>query len=147
LIDCIYNTSADFDNTDYLRLSLSMQKLIIQGGRPLNGEITISGAKNAALPILCASLLTHESLKISNVPALHDISTMLSLLKQIGTGVATLQSSEVILTAAHLTSLTAPYEMVKTMRAAILVLGPLLARAGRSEYLITRGMCDWFATC
>jgi UDP-N-acetylglucosamine 1-carboxyvinyltransferase len=66
-----------------------MQKLIIQGGRPLNGEITISGAKNAALPILCASLLTHESLKISNVPALHDISTMLSLLKQIGTGVAT----------------------------------------------------------
>ncbi len=116
-----------------------MQKLIIQGGRPLNGEITISGAKNAALPILCASLLTHESLKISNVPALHDISTMLSLLKQIGTGVATLQSSEVILTAAHLTSLTAPYEMVKTMRAAILVLGPLLARAGEANISLPGG--------
>ncbi len=116
-----------------------MQKLIIQGGRPLNGEITISGAKNAALPILCASLLTHESLKISNVPALHDISTMLSLLKQIGTGVATLQSSEVILTAAHLTSLTAPYEMVKTMRAAILVLGPLLARTGEANISLPGG--------
>ena len=116
-----------------------MQKLIIQGGRPLNGEITISGAKNAALPILCASLLTHESLKISNVPALHDISTMLSLLKQIGTGVATFQSSEVILTAAHLTSLTAPYEMVKTMRAAILVLGPLLARAGEANISLPGG--------
>ncbi|MBP6366802.1 MAG: UDP-N-acetylglucosamine 1-carboxyvinyltransferase [Nitrosomonas sp.] len=116
-----------------------MQKLIIQGGRPLNGEIIISGAKNAALPILCASLLTHESLKISNVPALHDISTMLSLLKQIGTGVATFQSSEVILTAAHLTSLTAPYEMVKTMRAAILVLGPLLARAGEANISLPGG--------
>ncbi len=116
-----------------------MQKLIIQGGRPLNGEITISGAKNAALPILCASLLTHESLKISNVPALHDISTMLSLLKQIGTGVATSQSSEVILTAAHLTSLTAPYEMVKTMRAAILVLGPLLARTGEANISLPGG--------
>ncbi len=116
-----------------------MQKLIIQGGRPLNGEITISGAKNAALPILCASLLTHESLTISNVPALHDISTMLSLLKQIGTGVAASQSSEVILTAAHLASLTAPYEMVKTMRAAILVLGPLLARAGEANISLPGG--------
>ena len=64
-----------------------MQKLIIQGGIPLHGEITISGAKNAALPVLCAALLTQESLKISNVPALQDITTMLSLLKQMGTSI------------------------------------------------------------
>jgi len=116
-----------------------MQKLIIQGGIPLNGEIAISGAKNAALPILCAALLSQESLRINNVPALHDISTMLSLLKQMGTDISTPKSSEVVLKAAHLTSLTAPYEMVKTMRAAILVLGPLLARAGEANISLPGG--------
>ena len=107
-----------------------MQKLIIQGGMSLHGEITKKKEKNAALPVLCAALLTTEPLKINNVPALHDITTMLSLLKQMGMGITTHHSSEVVLAAAHLTSLTASYEMVKTMRAAILVLGPLLARAG-----------------
>ena len=116
-----------------------MQKLIIQGGLPLHGEISISGAKNAALPLLCASLLTEESLKIKNVPALHDIITMVSLLKQMGTHVTEHGNGEIVLSAAALTHLVAPYEMVKTMRAAILVLGPLLARAGEAEISLPGG--------
>jgi UDP-N-acetylglucosamine 1-carboxyvinyltransferase len=116
-----------------------MQKLIIQGGIPLQGEITISGAKNAALPVLCAALLTRESLKVSNVPALQDITTMLSLLKQMGTSITAHDSSEVVLSADKLTNLIAPYEMVKTMRAAILVLGPLLARAGEANISLPGG--------
>lgn len=116
-----------------------MQKLIIQGGVPLHGEISISGAKNAALPVLCAALLTGESLKITNVPALHDITTMLSLLKQMGTDIVAPSAGEVVLSAATLTNLVAPYEMVKTMRAAILVLGPLLARAGEAEISLPGG--------
>ena len=115
-----------------------MQKLIIQGGVPLRGEISISGAKNAALPLLCAALLTGESLKINNVPALHDITTMLSLLKQMGTDISG-SNNEVVLSAATLSQLIAPYEMVKTMRAAILVLGPLLARAGEAEISLPGG--------
>lgn len=116
-----------------------MQKLIIQGGRPLHGEIIISGAKNAALPVLCAALLTKETLKINNIPALQDITTMLSLLEQMGTSITDHRSSEVSLTAASLTHLVAPYEMVKTMRAAILVLGPLLARAGEANISLPGG--------
>ncbi|AEJ01878.1 UDP-N-acetylglucosamine 1-carboxyvinyltransferase [Nitrosomonas sp. Is79A3] len=116
-----------------------MQKLIIQGGKPLQGEITISGAKNAALPVLCAALLTRESLKVSNVPALQDITTMLSLLEQMGTSITAHDSSEVVLSADKLTNLIAPYEMVKTMRAAILVLGPLLARAGEANISLPGG--------
>ena len=116
-----------------------MQKLIIQGGVPLHGEISISGAKNAALPLLCAALLTGESLKINNVPALHDITTMLSLLKQMGTDISMHSHNEVVLSAATLSQLIAPYEMVKTMRAAILVLGPLLARAGEAEISLPGG--------
>ena len=116
-----------------------MQKLIIQGGMPLRGEITISGAKNAALPVLCAALLTTEPLKINNVPALHDITTMLSLLKQMGMDITSHNSSEIVLAATHLTSLIASYEMVKTMRAAILVLGPLLARAGEANISLPGG--------
>jgi len=116
-----------------------MQKLIIQGGIPLRGEIAISGAKNAALPVLCAALLTQESLKINNVPALQDITTMLTLLKQMGTSITAHNSSEVVLSAVELTNLVAPYEMVKTMRAAILVLGPLLARAGEANISLPGG--------
>lgn len=116
-----------------------MQKLIIQGGTPLCGEITISGAKNAALPVLCASLLTRETLQITNLPFLKDVTTMLALLEQMGTRVSTDSSSEVALTAAHLTNPLAPYEMVKTMRAAILVLGPLLARAGEANISLPGG--------
>jgi len=116
-----------------------MQKLIIQGGTPISGEVQISGAKNAALPILCTSLLTRETLKIKNVPYLNDIATMLSLLEQMGVSVSIDQESEVSLTAAHLSSLVAPYKMVKTMRAAILVLGPMLARAGEAQVSLPGG--------
>ncbi len=115
-----------------------MQKLIIQGGVPLNGEVVISGAKNAALPLLCAALLTQDTLKITNVPMLQDINTMLALLRQMGTRVdATPPAVE--LCADALTHLVAPYEMVKTMRAAILVLGPLLARAGEANISLPGG--------
>lgn len=116
-----------------------MQKLIIQGGTPLCGEITISGAKNAALPVLCASLLTRDMLQITNLPFLKDVTTMLALLEQMGTKVTANNPSEVTLTAAHLSNPLAPYEMVKTMRAAILVLGPLLARAGEANISLPGG--------
>ncbi|WP_025040729.1 UDP-N-acetylglucosamine 1-carboxyvinyltransferase [Nitrosospira briensis] len=115
-----------------------MQKLIIQGGEPLFGEVRISGAKNAALPILCASLLTGETLTIENVPHLNDVTTMLSLLEQMGIGVAA-NDDRTELTAARLSHLVAPYEMVKTMRAAILVLGPMLARAGAASVSLPGG--------
>lgn len=115
-----------------------MQKLIIRGGMPLSGEVRISGAKNAALPILCASLLTPETLTIDNVPYLNDVTTMLSLLRQMGIGI-TVDGKRTELTAAHLTHLVAPYEMVKTMRAAILVLGPMLARAGEAKVSLPGG--------
>ena len=115
-----------------------MQKLIIQGGIPLSGEIRISGAKNAALPILCASLLTDETLTIENVPHLNDVTTMLSLLGQMGISIAA-SNKEAELTAAHLSHLVAPYEMVKTMRAAIRVLGPMLARAGSARVSLPGG--------
>ena len=116
-----------------------MQKLIIQGGFPLQGQISISGAKNAALPILCAALLTRESLVVHNVPALQDITTMQSLLRQMGVDITAPTSSEIALSANHLSHLVAPYEMVKTMRAAILVLGPLLARAGEANISLPGG--------
>lgn len=116
-----------------------MQKLIIQGGTPLCGEITISGAKNAALPVLCASLLTRDTLQITNLPSLKDVTTMLALLEQMGTKVTANNSSEVIMAASDLSNPLAPYEMVKTMRAAILVLGPLLARAGEANISLPGG--------
>ncbi len=116
-----------------------MQKLIIHGGTPLSGEVYISGAKNAALPILCASLLTRETLRIENVPHLKDIITMMGLLEQIGINISIDKKFGISLTAAHLSSLVAPYEMVKTMRAAILVLGPMLARAGKAKVSLPGG--------
>ncbi len=116
-----------------------MQKLIIQGGSPLRGEIRISGAKNAALPVLCAALLTSDTLSIKNVPHLQDVTTMLSLLEQMGADILTNNQSEVELTATNLINPVAPYEMVKTMRAAILVLGPLLARTGEANISLPGG--------
>ena len=115
-----------------------MQKLIIQGGIPLSGEVRISGAKNAALPILCASLLTEETLFVENVPYLNDVTTMLSLLRQMGINVV-VDGTKAELSAGNLTHLVAPYEMVKTMRAAILVLGPMLARAGEARVSLPGG--------
>ncbi len=115
-----------------------MKKLIIQGGTPLRGDICISGAKNAALPVLCAALLSNNTLHIKNVPHLQDVTTMLSLLAQMGADIST-SESEVEITAANLTNPVAPYEMVKTMRAAILVLGPLLARTGEANISLPGG--------
>lgn len=115
-----------------------MQKLIIQGGVPLSGEVDISGAKNAALPILCASLLTSDTLTIENVPRLNDITTMLSLLRQLGVSILT-DGDGIRLTAETLANVVAPYEMVKTMRASILVLGPMLAREGAARVSLPGG--------
>lgn len=110
-----------------------MDYFVIRGGQPLQGRIAISGAKNAALPILAASLLTSEELRLQNVPHLNDITTMIELLGALGAEVAVDESGALCMTAAALSSRRAPYELVKTMRASILVMGPLLARFGRAE--------------
>ncbi|MSP87154.1 MAG: UDP-N-acetylglucosamine 1-carboxyvinyltransferase [Methylotenera sp.] len=115
-----------------------MDKLIIQGGNRLNGEITISGAKNAALPILCASLLAETPLQLSGVAALKDIDTTIKLLAIMGVKIAR-NGSEVRLDASEVASFEATYEMVKTMRASILVLGPLLARFGTARVSLPGG--------
>jgi len=115
-----------------------LEKLIIQGGSRLNGEVTISGAKNAALPILCASLLAETPLHLSSIAALKDIDTTIKLLDMMGVKV-TRNTSEVTLDASDVTSFEATYEMVKTMRASILVLGPLLARFGTARVSLPGG--------
>ncbi len=115
-----------------------MQKLVVQGGIPLRGEVRISGAKNAALPIMCASLLTSDVLQLSNMPDLHDIATMRKLLEQMGVKAA-VQGDEMTLHGAHVDKLEAPYDMVKTMRAAVLVLGPLVARFGEARVSMPGG--------
>jgi UDP-N-acetylglucosamine 1-carboxyvinyltransferase len=115
-----------------------MDKLLITGGYRLNGEINISGAKNAALPILCAGLLTADDVVLHNVPALQDVATMLKLLRQMGLSV-TQEDGVVTLNGGAISSLEAPYEMVKTMRASILVLGPLLARFGEAKVSLPGG--------
>src|SRR5919109_4207584 len=107
-----------------------MDKLKITGGRPLEGEVRVSGAKNAALPIMCAALLTTKPLTLTNVPQLRDVSTMAKLLAQMGVGVERAPEGRVVLHAPSIKDPTASYEMVKTMRASVLVLGPLLARCG-----------------
>jgi len=116
-----------------------MDRLCITGGQPLHGEVVISGAKNAALPILCASLLSADPIVLSNVPQLRDVDTMLSLLKRLGTRVEQHGQETVELSGANIDSLEAPYELVKTMRASILVLGPLLARFGQARVSLPGG--------
>lgn len=115
-----------------------MQKLAIQGGYRLNGEVRISGAKNAALPIMCASLLTADDLCLSNLPDMHDVATMTRLLQQMGVRVDSATQSATF-NAARVDKLEAPYDMVKTMRAAILVLGPLLSRFGEARVSLPGG--------
>ena len=105
----------------------------IRGGTPLQGRIPISGAKNAALPILAATLLTDKVSTLSNVPHLNDITTMVELLGALGADVAIDESMALQVSAAQLNNQRAPYELVKTMRASILVMGPLLARFGKAE--------------
>jgi len=115
-----------------------MDKLVVTGGGRLTGEVVISGAKNAALPILCACLLSAEPLKLTNVPELNDIGTMLKLLAQMGVKVER-EGENVTLDASGLNNPLAPYELVKTMRASILVLGPLVARCGEARVSLPGG--------
>jgi UDP-N-acetylglucosamine 1-carboxyvinyltransferase len=116
-----------------------LDKLIIRGGVPLNGEIRVSGAKNAALPILCAAILTPGTLRVQNVPHLRDVTTTLTLLGQMGVDVSLDEKIGVGLTATKLDNLSAPYELVKTMRASILVLGPMIARFGVARVSLPGG--------
>jgi len=116
-----------------------MDKLLIEGGVPLAGEVDISGAKNATLPILAAALLTSEPLVVRNVPHMHDVTTMLGLLGQMGVAISLDERLGVELRAAEVDNPVAPYEMVKTMRASVLVLGPLVARLGEARVSLPGG--------
>ncbi|MBQ0756391.1 MAG: UDP-N-acetylglucosamine 1-carboxyvinyltransferase, partial [Amphritea sp.] len=116
-----------------------MDKLIITGGTRLDGDVRISGAKNSALPILAATLLADEPVTISNLPHLQDITTMLELLRQMGVDLTVDEKLNVEIDARTLTSTVAPYDLVKTMRASILVLGPLLAHFGHAEVSLPGG--------
>ncbi len=116
-----------------------MDKLLIRGGRQLHGEVRISGAKNAALPELCATLLTAEPVTLTNVPGLQDVATMLKLIRNMGVGVERSSDGTVSVDASRLSSPEAPYELVKTMRASVLALGPLLARFGRARVSLPGG--------
>ena len=116
-----------------------MDKLVIEGGVPLTGEISVSGAKNATLPILTAALLTGEPLTVSNVPHLRDVTTMLNLLAQMGVAVSMDEKLGVELAASRITDPVAPYDLVRTMRASVLVLGPLVARCGEARVSLPGG--------
>ena len=116
-----------------------MDKLRIRGGRQLNGEVLISGAKNAALPELCATLLTADAVTLHNVPRLQDVSTMLKLIRNMGVQVDQAEDGSVLVNAGSLTKPEAPYELVKTMRASVLALGPLLARFGHATVSLPGG--------
>jgi UDP-N-acetylglucosamine 1-carboxyvinyltransferase len=115
-----------------------MDKLLIRGGRKLHGKVRISGAKNAALPELCAALLTSDPVTVDNVPQLQDVSTMVRLIENMGVQVER-AGERVIIDASSLTSPEAPYELVKTMRASVLALGPLLARFGEATVSLPGG--------
>ena len=116
-----------------------MDKLAIEGGARLRGEVAMSGAMNAALPILCAALLTRDPVTVSRLPQLNDVRTMLRLLEQMGVRVAREAPDAVTLDASALTNPVAPYDLVKTMRASVLVLGPLVARAGEARVSLPGG--------
>jgi UDP-N-acetylglucosamine 1-carboxyvinyltransferase len=116
-----------------------MDKLKITGGRALEGEVRVSGAKNAALPIMCAALLTTKPLTLANVPHLRDVATMARLLGEMGVRVERAPEGRIVLHAAAVKDPTASYEMVKTMRASVLVLGPLLARCGHAKVSLPGG--------
>ncbi|MFO1245150.1 MAG: UDP-N-acetylglucosamine 1-carboxyvinyltransferase [Ramlibacter sp.] len=116
-----------------------MDKLLIRGGRALHGEVRISGAKNAALPELCAALLTADPVTLTNVPRLQDVATMLKLIRNMGVGADRSDDGTVRIDASALSSPEAPYELVKTMRASVLALGPLLARFGEATVSLPGG--------
>jgi UDP-N-acetylglucosamine 1-carboxyvinyltransferase len=116
-----------------------MDKLLIRGGRPLSGEVRISGAKNAALPELCAALLTADPVTLKNIPRLQDVATMLKLIRNMGATAEFSPDGTVVIDSSQLHFPEAPYEMVKTMRASVLALGPLLARFGEATVSLPGG--------
>jgi len=116
-----------------------MDRLIITGGQTLQGEIRISGAKNAALPIIVSTLLAREPVTIRNIPHLHDITTTMELLGRMGVSITMGEKLDVEVDSSTIQNFSAPYELVKTMRASILVLGPLLARFGKAEVSLPGG--------
>jgi len=116
-----------------------VDKFVVSGGRALDGEVAISGAKNAALPMLAASLLSAEPLRLSNLPELRDVQTMRRLLEMLGAEVRAEASGRICASLAAPKSLSAPYDLVRTMRASILVLGPLLGRFGRADVSLPGG--------
>lgn len=116
-----------------------MDKLIIHGGKALNGEVSISGAKNSALPIMAASLLAQDHVTLSNVPHLRDVTTMMELLGQLGGRLMIDEKMNIQVDVSNVNKMTAPYELVKTMRASIVVLGPLLTRHGQAKVSLPGG--------
>ena len=116
-----------------------MDRLHIQGGKPLEGEVRVSGAKNASLPILAATLLASEPVAVGNVPHLQDVTTMIELLGRMGVTVTVDERMRVEVDARTLRQSVAPYELVRTMRASILVLGPLVARFGQADVSLPGG--------
>ena len=117
----------------------SLDKLLIEGGKTLSGTVTMSGAKNAALPILAGTLLAEGPVVLRNVPHLNDVTTMLSLLQVLGVEVTVDEQLNLEIDASAVQGRQAPYELVKTMRASILVLGPLLARYGEADVSMPGG--------
>ena len=116
-----------------------MAKIVIAGGEPLRGEVQISGAKNAVLPILCATLLADNAVEVRNVPHLHDVTTTMELLGEMGVQLIVDEKLTITADPRQVTNTTAPYELVKTMRASILVLGPLVARFGHAQVALPGG--------
>lgn len=116
-----------------------MDKLVITGNKPLHGEVVISGAKNSALPVMAATLLATDNVTISNVPHLKDVTTMMELLGQLGAQLIVDEKMNVQVDASQVNEFVAPYELVKTMRASILVLGPLLSRFGKADVSLPGG--------
>jgi UDP-N-acetylglucosamine 1-carboxyvinyltransferase len=114
-------------------------RLIVDGGAPLRGEVTVSAAKNAALPALCASLLTARPVVLENVPELADVTTTRSLLERLGGAVSSEVDGSTRVEVATVSSNEAPYDLVSTMRASVLVLGPLLARTGLAKVALPGG--------
>ncbi|GIX38834.1 UDP-N-acetylglucosamine 1-carboxyvinyltransferase [Silanimonas lenta] len=116
-----------------------MAKIVIAGGEPLNGEVQISGAKNAVLPILCATLLADSPVEVGNVPHLHDVTTTMELLGEMGVQLIVDEKLTITADPRQVSNTVAPYELVKTMRASILVLGPLVARFGHAQVALPGG--------
>ena len=120
-----------------------MDRLEIIGGAALDGEVNISGAKNAALPILAATLLANGTVELDNVPHLNDVSTTVKLLRRMGVRITFLDGAKLEIDASTVAECMAPYDLVKTMRASVLVLGPLLSRFGRADVSLPGGCARW----